>query len=428
MSTWHLVLREIGYRKGNFLWSMLAVGVAAACVATALSLVGRYDLRTEQLAAQQQADLKQKMAALEDDYRKIMLGLGFNVLILPKDQKLDDFYADDYATKLMPEAYAKRLIDARVISINHVLPILQQKIEWPEQRRTVQLIGTRGEVGLSSKGRRAALREPVPPGHVAVGYELHRSLGLAVGDRIVVRGQPLVVSALQPQRGNQEDITLWIYLAEAQKMLGKEHEINVIQALECTCTADRLGEIRGEIAKILPDTQVIEFSSQALARAEARGRAAVEAQEAVERQERDRAAQARQRQRLFALLLPAVLGACGLWVGLLALGNARSRGGEIGILRALGVPGGRILTLLLARAALVGLAGAALGFAAGWLGSWFGEQYGSGGPGLGPRFDPLLLVLLVVLTPFFSALAAWLPARWASGRDPAEIIKTPSAA
>ncbi len=117
-------------------------------------------------------------------------------------------------------------------------------------------------------------------------------------------------------------------------MLGKEHEINVIQALECTCTADRLGEVRGEIAKVLPDTQVIEFSSQALARAEARGRAAVEARESLDRQERERAAQALARQRLFALLLPAVLGACGLWVGLLALGNARSRGGEIGILRA----------------------------------------------------------------------------------------------
>ncbi len=91
------------------------------------------------------------------------------------------------------------------------------------------------------------------------------------------------------------------------------------------------------------------------------------------------------------------------------------------------MPGARILTLLLARAALVGVAGAALGFAAGWLASWFGEQYGSGGPALGPRFDSLLLVLLVLLTPFFSALAAWLPARWASGRDPAEILKIPSA-
>ncbi len=110
MSTWHLVLREIGYRKGNFLWSVLAVGVAAACVAAALSLVERYNERTKQLAAEQQAELKQKMAALEDDYRKIMLGLGFNVLILPKDQKLDDFYADDYATKLMPEEYVERLI------------------------------------------------------------------------------------------------------------------------------------------------------------------------------------------------------------------------------------------------------------------------------------------------------------------------------
>ena len=86
---------------------------------------------------------------------------------------------------------------------------------------------------------------------------------------------------MQPQRGNQDDITLWINLREAQQILGKEGRINAIQALECNCAADRLGQIRDDIGRVLPDTQVIEFSSQALARAEARNRAAAEAHESI---------------------------------------------------------------------------------------------------------------------------------------------------
>ncbi|MGA2031072.1 MAG: FtsX-like permease family protein [Thermoguttaceae bacterium] len=427
MTIWRLIHREIAYRKTNFLLSMLAVLVAVGSVVAAVSLLDRYAIRGQQRAAEQQAELQKKMAVLEDDYRKIMLGLGFNVLILPKEQNLADFYAEDFASKLMPENYAEKLVQARVASINHVLPILQQKVQWPERERTIQLVGTRGEIALLAKGRKTALLDPVLPGHVVVGYELHRSLKLAVGERIALCKKPLTVSVLQPQRGNQDDITLWINLREAQQILGKEGRINAIQALECNCAADRLGQIREEIGGVLPDTQVIEFSGQALARAEARNRAAAEAREATQRQQQSDAAAARDRERLFAVLVPLVIGACAVWAGLLALGNVRSRTSEIGILRALGVSARRILAIFLVRAALIGLLGASLGFVVGWLGSWLGENRLSGGPPLAALFDPRLFALVLVLTPILSALISWLPAMWAAQLDPADSLRTDSA-
>jgi len=427
MTIWRLILREIVCRKTNFLLSTLAVLVAVGSVVAAISLLDRYAIRGEQRAAEQQVELQKKMAVLEDDYRKIMLGLGFNVLILPKDQNLADFFSEDFASKLMPETYAERLVQARVVSINHVLPILQQKLKWPERERTIQLVGTRGEIALTAKGRKTALLDPVLPGHVVVGYELHRSLKLAVGDKIELCKKSLTVSALQPQRGNQDDITLWINLREAQQILGKEGRINAIQALECTCVADRLGQIRSDIGRVLPDTQVIEFSGQALARAEARNRAATEARESIEREQEGRAAAARQRERLFAVLAPLVIGACAVWAGLLALGNVRSRTGEIGILRALGVPTRRVLAILLIRAALIGLVGASIGFAVGWLGSWLGENRIAGGPPLAALFDPRLFAMVLLLTPIFSALISWLPAIWAAQLDPADSLRMSSA-
>jgi ABC-type lipoprotein release transport system permease subunit len=426
MTIWRVIFREIVYRKTNFLLSALAVLVAVGSVVAAISLLDRYAIRSEQSAAEQQVELKKKMDGLEDDYRKIALGLGFNIVILPKDQNLADFYAEDFASKLMPENYAEKLVQAHVVSINHVLPILQQKLKWPERERTIQLVGTRGEIALLAKGRRTALLDPVEAGHVVVGYELHRSLKLAVGDKIALSNRPLTVSALQPPRGNQDDITLWINLREAQQILGKEGRINAIQALECNCAADRLGQVRDEIRGILPDTQVIEFSSQALTRAEARNRAATEAREAIQRAQESRSAAARQRERLFALLAPLVIGACAVWAGLLALGNVRSRIGEIGILRALGVSTRRILAILLIRAALIGLLGAAIGFAAGWLGSWWGENRISAGSPLEALFDRRLLAMVLVLTPILSALISWLPAVWAAQLDPADSLKTGS--
>jgi predicted lysophospholipase L1 biosynthesis ABC-type transport system permease subunit len=213
-------------------------------------------------------------------------------------------------------------------------------------------------------------------------------------------------------------------LPEAQQLLGQPGRINAIMALECNCAADRLATVRAEIGKVLPDTQVIEFGRQALARAEARNRAAAEAEQDFARETAERAQQRADHERLFAVLAPLVIGTAAIWVGLLAWGNVRSRVGEIGILRALGVPTRRVLLLFLVRAVLVGLLGAALGFAAGWLGSWLGDARLSGGPALGPLFDPRLLALLLLITPVLSALVSWLPALAAAQVDPAATLRT----
>ena len=144
----------------------------------------------------------------------------------------------------------------------------------------------------------------------------------------------------------------------------------------------------------------------------------------MQRKAESRAEQRPESRATFRRAYPAGDRLPAIWVGLLAWGNVRSRIGEIGILRALGVPTRRVLALLLVRAALVGLLGAALGFAAGWLGSWLGEERFSGGAPLGPLFDPLLLALVLVMTPLLSALVSWLPALAAAQVDPAATLRT----
>jgi putative ABC transport system permease protein len=418
MSIWRLILCEIGYRKVNFGLAVLSVAVAVGGLMCVLNLLRLYDRDTEQLVAAQLARTDADMRRLEDDYRKITLKLGFDIRILPKDQNLADFHARDYAAKTMPEEYVTRLANSKIVTINHLLPCLEQRVLWTEEERTIVLCGVRGEVPISHQDPKKPLIEQVPPGTMVVGHELHRGLKLTKGQKVKLLGRELVVHHLHPPRGTRDDITIWINLAEAQTLLGKPGQINGILALECNCAdADRLGKVREEITAILPDTQVEEIRSQALTRAEARNRAAAARLEAAQRLRAERAESRQQFEGFAAILLPILLLGSIVWLGVLAFGNVRDRSSEIGILRAIGIGSGAIFMLFLARAALIGLLGAAAGYLAATILAlvWADGE-------IAP-LDPLLAGGVFLATPLVCMLASWMPALVAARQDPAVVLR-----
>ena len=115
MNLGRLILREIFYRKLNFILGVLSVLVAVGSLVAVLQLLDQHDQRTEAILqdvrgktetrlAEERKQTETRLAKLEDDYRKIGVGMGFNMLILPKDQNLADLYADDGATFPMDTA------------------------------------------------------------------------------------------------------------------------------------------------------------------------------------------------------------------------------------------------------------------------------------------------------------------------------------
>jgi len=449
MTIWRLVISEIRHRKINFALGVLSVMVASASFIGSVTLLRIHDFRTGQILLQKEAELAKRMAVLTDDTRKAMLKLGFNVVILPKDQNLADWYADDYASKYMPEDYVHQLVDSRIVTIRHLLPSLQQKVEWPERKRMIILMGTRGEVPELHKDPGKPLVEPVPPGTISLGYELHRSLDLKPGDKIELMGRPFVVHACYEERGNKDDITAWIYLAEAQELLDKKGLINAILALECLCTPDSLPQIRKELAAILPGTQVIERGSQAIARAEARTKVEEEARVAIEKEKLGREHLRAVRERFASILTPVVVAACAVWVALLGFTNVRARREEIGILRTLGVSARHILLMFLSKHVLVGVLGGALGFGAGVLsavyfsktlegtwGLWLndgGQMMDDGRSSVVPLLSSVvqlragtlavLLLLCVGGAAALAVIAGWIPTVLATRQDPAEVLR-----
>ena len=418
MTLLRLVLREIRHRKVNFALSVLGAGVAVAAVLSTIGALRNHDRETESIIGEMEAATQAEMKRLEDEIRKSMKGLGFNIFIFPAGQEMSEVYAEGYASKTMPEEYVTKLAESEVVSVNHLLPSLTQKLKWQEQERTVILIGVRGEVPIAHRDPKKPLIDPVEQGKLVLGYELHRSLGLKKGDPVTFQGKEFEVADTYAERGSRDDITVWMNLAECQELLGKKGQINSIQALECNCaTVDRLGEIRAELSKILPETQIIETQSTALARAEARNQAAETARIQIEAKKGERERLKDGRKKFASILLASAVVVSMVWIGLLTFVNVRERTPEIGILRAVGVKSRTILGAFLTRSLVVGVSGAVFGALISE-----GIRILTTGSSV-PIIHPREYLIALVAAPVLACLAAWLPSLAAAQRDPADVLR-----
>jgi len=203
----------------------------------------------------------------------------------------------------------------------------------------------------------------------------------------------------------------------------------LILALECLCQGAEglLGDIRNKIAQILPNTQVIEQGTKALARAEARVKVGQEAKAAVERERRHRMQMRSEREFFAAVLVPLVMVTCAVWVGLLAFNNVRDRKAEIGIQRAMGFRARQIMFLFLSKYLIMGLLGGVLGI---FVGLGFGRWLGLTLEGdikeiaaVGELFNPVLFLLALIIAPVLTVVSGWLPTIFAIRQDPAEALR-----
>ena len=448
MTVWRLVIREICHRKLSFLMGVISVTTAVACLVGAQTLLRADRVITEHLLAQKQSEValaiaareevvKQAGADLEDAMRKHMLGLGFNILILPQEQSRSELLLNGM-TATMPESYVDKLGQSDIVTVNHLLPSVTRRVLWPEQDREVILIGTRGEVPIQHRESKKPLLEEVAEGKMVVGYEIGKELSLKVGDTVMFQKQEFTISATHPERGSSDDVTVWINLRQAQELLGMQNLINAILALECECAGDRISAVRAEIETILPGTQVIEKYSQALARAEARSKAKEAAASALDheeesgqatllREEKARHELEQQHAGFAAVMVPLVLVGSAVTIFLLALANARQRTEEIGILRAIGLKSRQIILIFLAKATLVGCVGALLGMGFGFWGGWSLSGLASNGLAWRQLFVAGDLLFTIVAAPFvaivLTGIASWVPAVLAARQDPALVLQ-----
>jgi putative ABC transport system permease protein len=451
MSITRLVLNEIRHRKLNFILALLSVTIAVGCLTGAQTLLRSDEVQTDDILSAKKVEVEKAVAARvetvekagkehEDFVRKQMLKLGFNILILPEKQDLSELHLDGRLTETMPEEYVDRLAKSTVMTVNHLLPSVVKRVdgEHGEQKHNVVLQGTRGEVPILNRGLKKMLLAAVPPGKAVIGSEVQKKFELEKGDTLTILGKDFEVTTINKQVGSIDDVTVWIDLKQAQRLLGMENLINAILALECGCAGDRLAQIRAEVGELLPGTQIIEEEAKALARAESRLKAKVVAEKALtdektagaaalKRAEKTRVDIENRHAGLAGVLVPLVMLGCAVWIGFLAFGNVRQRQSEIGILRAIGLSSKQILALFLSRSLLTGIVGGLIGCGLGLL---IGLQFGAGDAApisvsrlMESAELKTLIILAPILAPVFSAIACWLPAVMAAKQDPATVLQ-----
>ena len=374
-----LIFKELLHRKGNFLLSALAL------VCTVGLFVGYFSMAE----------------ASRNETRRVTRDMGFNIRIIPRGTDMDRFWAEGYSDLTMAEKTLDQLAahENVFMSYNHLVATLQKKFFL--EGKEVLLTGVSPTVAAQGK---KPMGYSIKPGTIEVGFRVAERLNLQKNESLTLNNHKFKIVRCGFETGTEDDIRIFGSLADIQKILGLEAQINEIQAIDCLCLLNEqepLTVLRAELQKALPEAEVLLKSKLADARA-------------------------RQRQmvdRVFGFLTPFLLVVCASWIALLAVLNVRDRRPEIGILRALGKDSGKIAGLFIGKSVLIGLLGALLGFAAGTA------LAVNVGPDIfkvtakSIKTNWSLLTWSLLAAPLFAAAAGFIPAMLAVAQDPAESLR-----
>ncbi len=375
-----LIFKELVHRKVNFLLSVLAVTLATGLYVS-FTLLGK---------------------ASSNETRKLMLELGQNLRIIPKDTQMDKFWIAGFSGLTMPQDYVNRFAEKSGYSYTHLTATLHRKIEW--RGSSVILTGIMPEVLPPDKSQQKPMTFTVEPGMAFVGGELAASLQIKEGDKIKIDGHKLTVAKTLSFTGSIDDIRIYCHLDDAQKVLDLPGRINEIKALECMCYAttekNPLTAAQEQLKDLLPEGKVLLL---------------------------DGIAQIRIKQRTsikkhMNFIMSGTFVGCGIMIGILAMMNVRDRKAEIGLLRVLGYPAIGISSLFLGKALLAGIIGAFAGYL---IGTQAALMFGAGifpVTAMSIVADTTLLKEVLLWAPAFVVIASLLPVFSAASSDPAIVL------
>jgi len=381
MNLFTLILKELAHHRVNAVFSLLAVSIA----------VGGSIIFQTAFAGNLQST------------KRIQRDMGQNLRIVSKETDLAHFWDEGFSKTTFPESWVHSFTNINdSINYSHLSAVLKWKIQWRDSPAMIYGLAPRE---IAPPGRKKPIMiTPVKKGTVQLGKTLAQIHGVSRDETVEVMGSKFTVARVLSEKGSGAEIRIYMHLADAQAVLGREGLINEIQALDCYCadeSQDTLTLLREQLAPILPQAQVFRMQDMA---------------EAREKQRRNV-------EQTIATLMPAVIILCGVIVGVLAFSNTRTRRQEIGILRALGKGSAQVALLFLGKALLLGVLGAVGGFVLGTalLFGWGNELMNISPKLIAWNYTNLKWALLIA--PLFAALASFIPAMLAVTQDPADTLR-----
>jgi len=413
MNSRHLFFNELKHRwKGSLLASM-AVAVAVLSVTASLHLLADFDHQTQKEISELQYRSQKRMDALENDARIFAKSLGFNILIYNRAQRLETFYTDDVNTHYLTVGQANALAATELGILNHQLPFLRQRYPLPAFDGEVIIAGLEGEIFIK-RSFQQPMEVRIKPGEVQLGYTVAERLDAKAGDSIPIGDASYKVTLCRKSLGTKDDIVIFMNLKDAQVLLGLKDQISGILALSCNCAGGNVALIRKGVQRIIPEAEVVEFTTRAKARQTARAAIKKAAEAEVSDIVKSRQTLRVQLERFSLFFAGLTVAAVAVLLFFLYSHNVKERRHEIAILRTLGVRTLQLVRLFVIKAALL----AAIGTLAGYFGALaLVQSIVSNAP-----FSIDLFLKLLVAACLVSTSASLIPVLIAARRDPGIVL------
>ena len=241
---------------------------------------------------------------------------------------------------------------------------------------------------------------PQGDAEVLLGSDAAKTLNVMSGEEIQLNGETFKVAGVLDQTGSQDDALIFAPLKKAQKLLGKEGRITLVE-VAALCSGCPIGDMVVQIAEKLPDAKVSAI------------------QQVVESR-----LHALDQFRRFAFGVAAVVVFIGaLIVFVTMMGSVNDRTTEIGVFRAIGFRQSHIMRIILLEAFLVSLLAGLLGYAAGMGAAKFALPAMAEGKNALLVWDTTVAFGSVALAMLVGTLASLYPALHASRLDPTEALR-----
>ena len=393
-----LIWKEIRQRPTSIATCLLAISLGVA----ALVAIRSVTVSSENAVAQQMQDL------------------GANVLLLPKDVSLQDFYSADLNGKTLPEEHATRLAMANLEGVEGISPKLCVPAELNGRKITLTGILPQSDFqaqaawqGLamfsnkhsgckkvSSQPAYASAAESLAKGRriqeigadeAFVGADVAQLAKVSPGDKITLLGQSFRIEGVLAPTGTIDDSRVFAHLHTVQRIANAGTAVNAIELT--ACCEDAAGNLVAQLGEMFADAKVVTIAN------------VVQTQVSVNR------LMARLSYVFFGILVVISIAS----VAGTMFANVTERRREIGTLMALGATQSWVARLFLGKALLVGATGGIVGFTAGTL---IAVCAGPQLAGVAVRPLPSLAVLSVILASSVALIASYLPARRAALIDP----------
>ena len=423
MGHFGLILTEMIRRPGPSITALIVVAMGVSALVAVESIAASSE---RQIAGQMQQ-------------------LGANILVLPNNVSLQDYYAADTHGQSIPEEYVSRITLAQMTGVEELSPKLTIDSEWNSAPIVLTGILPRTEFykksSWQSVGILSAELAPIPVGKkcegcngrscqissgektqlssysstriiheldkdaLLIGADLAEAYGIQVGDKIELSSgrssgelsqTSLNVAGILPTTGTTDDTRMFAHLHTVQELHGEGPVVNVIEVMGCC--EDVSSGLADELDSLLPGVRVVTISQ------------VVEAQVTVN------SVMNRLSWVLFALLM-AIGGAS---IASVMFANVTERKRELGTMLALGATPTMVGRMIILKASAIGLVGGIAGLAVGVIAAFaIGGQYQSLSVGIQPQ-AALVGVVVAILV---AAIASFLPARKAAQLDPCVCLQ-----